>query len=248
MSEDGQNGASSDKLSSKNTKQDLLDVSNQSPRSESAQNSNAGGGAGNLHFDIEDVDQEKKVPVYMISMNSPLKLLWSLMIFSLVIYTAIYMPIRIAFMSEQKVTHSQTIFDVTTDIIFIVDICLNFLMIDEDQNGELIVNKKKIATRYLKSWFAIDLLSSLPVSLIMFIIDLESDELVSFRIIKLAKMARLYRLLTLFKLFRLFKNHRILEIAVQYFNLTPDTKQIIFSLVRMIFLLHVVGCIYAIAA
>ena len=68
----------------------------------------------------------------MIKMNSPLKLVWSLMIFSLVIYTAIYMPIRIAFMSEQKVKYSQTIFDVTTDIIFIIDICLNFLMIDED--------------------------------------------------------------------------------------------------------------------
>ena len=78
------------------------------------------------------------------------------------------------------------------------------------------MNKKKIAIRYLKSWFTIDLLSSMPVSLIMFIVDLKSEsaELVSLKIIKLAKMARLYRLLTLFKLFRLFKNHRILEIGL----------------------------------
>ena len=76
----------------------------------------------------------------------------------------------------------------------------------------------------------------------------DSDGLVSIRFLKLTKFTRLYRLLALFKIIKLFKNHRYMEVAVSYLHLSPDQRQVISSLIRMVFLLHIVGCSFAIVA
>ena len=93
------------------------------------------------------------------------------------------------------------------------------------------------------------MVASIPVSLIMiFAGGADSDGLVSIRFLKLTKFTRLYRLLALFKIIKLFKNHKYLEIAVSYLHVSGDVKQIISSLIRMVFLLHIVGCSFAIVA
>ena len=58
-------------------------------------------------------------------------------------------------------------------------------------------------------------------------------------------MARLYRLLTVFKLFRVIKNQKILEALQIFLHFPHDTKQIVYSFIRMVFLLHVIGCLWA---
>ena len=59
-------------------------------------------------------------------------------------------------------------FDLIADLCFILDIFLSFLAVEEDVNGELIIDRKTIAIRYLKGWFTIDMISSFPVAWIMF--------------------------------------------------------------------------------
>ena len=56
--------------------------------------------------------------------------------------------------------------DLVIDFLFIFDISLNFFTAIEDDNGELITNHKTIILAYIKSWFLIDILSSVPISLI----------------------------------------------------------------------------------
>ena len=94
----------------------------------------------------------------------------------------------------------------------------------------------------------VDLIASIPVSFIMLLSkdNQVADDLVSIRFLKLTKFTRLYRLLTLFKIIKLFKNHKYLEIAVSYLHVSPELKQIISSLLRMVFLLHIVGCSFAV--
>lgn len=114
------------------------------------------------------MDQEKRIPAHMISPNSLGKLLWNLLIMFLAIYTAIILPIRLAFMDENNISRSMMTFDIFTDICFLIDIALQFFFVEEDEDGDLILDQRKIAISYLKSWFAIDLLSSIPVSIIAF--------------------------------------------------------------------------------
>ena len=114
-------------------------------------------------------------------------------------------------------------FDLFTDTVFIIDIVLNFFFVEEDVNGEMIMDQKRIAVMYLKTWFVIDMIASFPMSFIMFFTR-NSDGLVTIRFLKLTKFTRLYRLLTLFKIIKLFKNHKYLEIAVSYLHVSSDVK------------------------
>ena len=60
----------------------------------------------------------------MISPNAPGKLIWNLLIMSLAVYTAVILPIRLAFMNENNISRSMFIFDIFTDVAFLVDIAL----------------------------------------------------------------------------------------------------------------------------
>ena len=95
-------------------------------------------------------------------------------------------------------------FDVFTDVIFILDIILNFHVgyIDE---ALVVVDKKKIRRRYLARWFGIDAIGSFPGDTIFFIIrqgvveegrfgNTEAGLLTLFKILKVPKLMRLGRI------------------------------------------------------
>ena len=113
----------------------------------------------------------------------------------------------------------------------------------------MIVDMRRLAKTYLRTWFAIDLVSSIPISLILWLSGTTLDDgLVSIKFLKLTKFTRLYRLLTLFKVIKVFKANKNIEIFFSYLQFSQDANQIIQSLIRMVFLLHVVGCTFAIVA
>lgn len=180
-----------------------------------------------FHFEIEDNDQDKRIPSHMISPHSFCKLFWNLLIMVLTIYTAILLPIRLAFMDETGTSGALFYIDMITDVVFVIDIFLNFFIVEEDLNGEMIINQKELAKKYIMSWLIVDIVASIPVSIIIFFVDHQqqgSDGLFSIRFLKLTKFTRLYRLLALFKMMKLFKNHKFLEQAITYFSCTNDIK------------------------
>jgi len=52
--------------------------------------------------------------------------------------------------------------DILVDVVFFVDILLNFHMTFVGSAGEVVSEPRIIRMNYLKSWFVIDLLSCLP--------------------------------------------------------------------------------------
>ena len=168
---------------------------------------------GHVVFDIEREADTQNLPWYLIRTTSLFRLFWNLLIFFLVIYVAAIMPIRLAFLDHQDLERKkfQVIFDLSADICFIIDILINFISVEEDINGELIVNMKEIASRYIKGWFFVDVISSIPVSWIVLYWKSAPIKIQGLRFLKLAKITRIYRILVVFKLSRVIKNPKILE-------------------------------------
>ena len=52
------------------------------------------------------------------------------------------------------------------DILFGIDIVINFISAKVDDNNQLITDHKKIAIQYLKLWFWLDLLACFPFNYI----------------------------------------------------------------------------------
>ena len=132
--------------------------------------------------------------------------IWSLTIAVLLIYTATYMPFKTCFVDESSTTDE--IIDWTVDILFMVDILVNFLQATENTDGTWITSPKEIARNYIKSWFAFDLVSVIPFNLIEKFFDKGSGgESQSYnQLIRLARLPRLYRMTKLMRLFKVIKS------------------------------------------
>lgn len=76
------------------------------------------------------------------------------------------MPLRIAWPDSFN-SQFWNVADITSDIIFVFDVLINFLYVQEDSYGGFILNLRALALEYLKSWFIVDCISSVPISVIM---------------------------------------------------------------------------------
>ncbi|XP_072556695.1 voltage-gated inwardly rectifying potassium channel KCNH7-like [Paramormyrops kingsleyae] len=131
---------------------------------------------------------------------SPFKAVWDWLILLLVIYTAIFTPYSAAFLlndrEEQKrrecgySCNPLNVVDLMVDIMFIIDILINFRTTYVNLNDEVVSHPGKIAIHYFKGWFLIDMVAAIPFDLLIF--GSGSEETTT--LIGLLKTARLLRL------------------------------------------------------
>uniref|UniRef100_A0A668ARF9 Potassium voltage-gated channel, subfamily H (eag-related), member 6b n=1 Tax=Myripristis murdjan TaxID=586833 RepID=A0A668ARF9_9TELE len=131
---------------------------------------------------------------------SPFKAFWDWIILLLVLYTAVFTPYSAAFLlDEHGDVHQRScgytcdplnVVDLMVDVLFIVDIVINFRTTYVDHNDEVVTQPSRIAKHYIKGWFPIDLFAAIPFDLLVF--RSGSDEMAT--LIGLLKTARLLRL------------------------------------------------------
>lgn len=97
--------------------------------------------------------------------------------------------------------------DLGVDVLFAIDILVNFVSAYEDPISNLpIISLKRISLNYLTGWFAIDVIAVAPFQLLE---DLFKGEDVPGSELKLARLARLPRLYRLIRIMRMIKMLRI---------------------------------------
>ncbi|XP_069808562.1 voltage-gated inwardly rectifying potassium channel KCNH6 isoform X4 [Dendropsophus ebraccatus] len=144
--------------------------------------------------------QAPRIHRWTILHYSPFKAVWDWLILLLVIYTAIFTPYSAAFLlndQEEERTwecgyscNPLDIVDLIVDIMFIVDIIINFRTTYVNTNDEVVSHPAKIAIHYFKGWFLIDMVAAIPFDLLIY--RTGSDETTT--LIGLLKTARLLRL------------------------------------------------------
>ena len=111
----------------------------------------------------------------LIRHDSIFKAAWDWLILAFVIYTAIEIPFDVAFVNSRQ-TKAKTsrfgdlvalspiaIANFIVDLLFIIDIPINFRSAVVDKNTEEVISEpKKIAILYLKSWFWVDFVAAIP--------------------------------------------------------------------------------------
>lgn len=119
-------------------------------------------------------------PPHIILHYCTFKTVWDWVILLLTFYTSLLVPYHAAFRSKSLDDVPLLVVDSIVDVIFFIDIILNFhttyvhtserrkeiiLFINTClwiESGEVISDPKRIRKTYLKSWFVIDLLACLP--------------------------------------------------------------------------------------
>jgi potassium voltage-gated channel Eag-related subfamily H protein len=118
----------------------------------------------NLNADILPSYRQEapKTPPHIILHYSTFKATWDWIILFLTFYTAVMVPYNAAFKNKTMDDVPLLVVDSIVDVIFFIDIILNFHTTFVGAGGEVVSDPKIIRMNYLKSWFVIDLLSCLP--------------------------------------------------------------------------------------
>jgi potassium voltage-gated channel Eag-related subfamily H protein 8 len=129
---------------------------------------------------------------YVLPAHSRFITWWNVLILLFTLQNILVIPFRVAFgFTSSKLGIMFTI-DFVGDVCFIVDLFLQFRSAYY-KRGVPVTSPKRIARRYLRSWFALDLFAALPFDLI----QLRYNRLISTT--RLPKMIRIFRVIQLIR-------------------------------------------------
>ncbi|TKY71981.1 Potassium channel KAT2 [Spatholobus suberectus] len=174
------------------------------------------------------MNQETRLRRYIISPFNPRYRAWELLLVVLVIYSAWICPFEFAFLPYKE--DALFILDNIVNGFFAIDIVLTFFVAYLDHHSYLLVDDpKKVAIRYLSTWFAFDVCSTVPFQSFSFLSANHSSEL-GFKVFNMFRLWRLRRVSSLFA--RLEKDIRFNYFWTRCTKLTAVT----------LFAVHCAGC------
>ena len=174
-----------------------------------------------------------------------------MMVFIFVAVSCTVIPLRIAFFDDDLYL-PWTIIDLFSDGIFIIDIVVTFFTIEEDEYGTPIVSLKGIARKYIRGFFFLDLIASIPISTIMYLNYLNQESSAEYNqnlhFINLIKTLKVYRIMVIFKVLRILRQSKLIEVIARKFFITPQVSSVFTNMVRLLFLVHFIGCMWGLVA
>ena len=179
-----------------------------------------------------------------VATNSPVYLAWSATQLVLLCTIALLTPMRTAF--GVCAPWGSTLFsvDLFIDTFFLCDIVLNFFVIDEDSDGIRDFTHSMIARRYLRGWFMVDSVSSIPVSYIVLIMGHHIPH---------GMFLRALRFIRLFKLVKLMRiKQKVSHLAVDVeddrmrntLGVLEGTLNICKYIFSLVYLTHILTCLW----
>ncbi|KAL5207740.1 hypothetical protein ABZP36_032175 [Zizania latifolia] len=174
------------------------------------------------------INHSSKLQKFIISPYDPRYRSWELFLIFLVIYSAWICPFELAFLRDFP--FKLLLVENIVNSFFAIDIVLTFFVAYVDSKTHLFVDdRKRIAVRYLSTWFIFDVCSTAPFQPIILLFTHKGNDL-TFNTLNLLRLWRLHRVSSLFA--RLEK-----DIRFNYFW-TRCSKLISVTL----FAVHCAGC------
>ena len=214
---------------------------------------------GNIDNNARDNSavHDAKLPWFIRNPDSRFSGIWDVASVVFLVYVCITVPVRACFpnniignRSHLEVLSLTWTIDTVCDIYFIADVIMNFFTaVPNSHDGTPIADRRQIAVEYLKGWFWIDFLSSLPIEHISMIAAGLSDDTdssqaddgpVDLRFLKSIRLLRLSKMLRLARLKRIMNKYENLAKVQEYGNI---------ALVLLIIVAgaHVMACFWYLA-
>jgi len=163
------------------------------------------------------------------------KVNWDLFVGACILVSVIVEPLRLGFDLQSQGAGS--VIDAIIDATFWIDMILSFRTAYFTEQRRLIYDGKAVAIHYLKGWFTIDFITTLPVDRIAGSFVSDPADL---RVVKILRVLRLFRLA---KLAKIMQNGPLFE---KFEDLTQGINQSFFNLCFLILVLlmaaHLIGC------
>uniref|UniRef100_A0A672IMV1 Hyperpolarization activated cyclic nucleotide-gated potassium channel 4 n=2 Tax=Salarias fasciatus TaxID=181472 RepID=A0A672IMV1_SALFA len=191
-------------------------------------------------------ERVKSAGFWIIHPYSDFRFYWDLTMLLLMVGNLIIIPVGITFFKDEH-TPPWIVFNVVSDTFFLMDLVLNFRTgIVKEDNTEIILDPQQIKVKYLRSWFVVDFISSIPVDYIFLIVEtrIDSDFYKTARALRIVRFTKILSLLRLLRLSRLIRYiHQWEEIFHMTYDLASAMVRIVNLIGMMLLLCHWDGCL-----
>eukprot|EP00210_Caulerpa_lentillifera_P001188 g1144.t1 len=165
---------------------------------------------------------------------------WDLYMLVLFVYVCVISPYTICFGIEAPLSSPLGVLDMLVNVSFGFDIFLNFRTAYIDENNRPILDRRKIAAAYSKSWLLIDTVSILPLD------SLVTNKSLGF--FKLFKATRIVKIVKILRLLKIVKMLRIVKIPTQLRHLETMFNRGVLRLITFmsaaILVTHLCACFF----
>ena len=207
----------------------------------------------NIIVDISDWELFRRYGLF--NPQSSFRISWDLTTVLLLFYILMTVPYRVAF--EGIPTDFELFIEWIVDIFFITDLIVNFRTgYIDNVRGEVVMHPRRIAVNYLRTWFVIDFLSSIPVDRFLpeasatsyGAADDSSFDGQNLKVLKAGKAVKAFKLLRLAKLLRFLKLSTIMERVEETFSINRVGLKIFKLVSGTLILCHFNACIWYLLA
>lgn len=188
---------------------------------------------------VEYKEEPRECGGFMLPPEGELRVVWDLLMLVCVGYVSLVLPYRLAFDVQPEKGTWIWFLEATIDGSFLCDVALNFRTGYYDGDGTLVMDGPRVAAHYLRSWFVLDVVSSVPL-----------DALFgkAFSHLNAAKLLKIGKIMKVIKLLRLSKfNSRsttLMDILDEFFM--SKSALVVASTARMalscLLLCHLLAC------
>jgi len=184
-------------------------------------------GVGRTAQDDEDDEGRGKEPCcgapgLVIHPHTPARQRWDYFILALIVFSTIYDPFNAAFGGKR------TAFDWIIDAFYWTDMLLNFLTGYVLDAHSVVLQHHKIVMRYVRGWFAIDFVATMPWDTFM------GDG---------GDVPGLMRLARIIRVLRVLRAGRLLKRLASVYQIRHGVVVIIRFFVGLLMLLHLLACL-----
>lgn len=170
---------------------------------------------------------------WILDHTEPFKLWWDIVVVVCIVLSVIMVPFQLGFEHLLLDNTPIVLYDWVTNGLFIADAVLQFRTTYYDDDLRHVTVPEMIATRYLRSWFAVDFISVMPL-------DYFSSSLNSIKLVKTLRMFRLARVVRIMRAKTVIKN--------EFVESHLSTFRCLRLLLILVVLAHIFGCFWVFMA
>lgn len=186
---------------------------------------------------------EVVVPRFMVHHLSTPRSVWDMFMTFLLLYVAFVLPFRYGFLKAEADREPLDNLDQYLDWFFVADIIFNFRTTYSNEEGIEVVKPWLVARHYLRTWFVIDLVSSVPY-------DQMANGLPGLQPMKLLKVGKVSKVFKVLRVARVLRINSTIQNSMEMIALSSTfTALVNLSLLLLLtfVLCHWVACFMAVS-
>jgi hypothetical protein len=176
--------------------------------------------------------------------DSAMRAVWDFMNLVLLTWTTFEIPVSMLFMEHAPEYDNVSlgckwdafmIINLIVDTLFLIDVLVSFNTAYLDKNAILVDDRRAIACNYMKSWFLLDVSTSIPLDQILCTLRTGDGD-----IVRLIKIFRLLKLARILRFVRILKKWEMITGSKTVRNVSRMSKFV----ALMIFVTHMSACMW----